>query len=84
MSVSPWGHPFAIIFPLMIAFMVGIINYIIGIEKDLRNNSTILPVVVDPKFTNIDRPASPLQSEICKFTNLDQPSPLQSGIIYHI
>ena len=58
---SPWGQPFAIIFPLMIAFMVGIINFIIGIVKDVRN-STILPVVVDPKFTNFDRP--PLQSEI--------------------
>ena len=68
----------------MIAFMVGIINYIIGIVKDLRNNSTLLPVVVDPKFTNIDRPAAPPQSEIQKFTNLDQPSPHQSGIIYHI
>ena len=57
---SPWGPAFAIIFPLVITFMVGIIKYIIGIVKDVRN-STILPVV-DPKITNFDRP--PLQSEI--------------------
>ena len=89
---SPWGQPFAIIFPLMIAFTVGIINFIIGVIKDVRNSTprqppppvrlarrrhTILPVVTDAKSTNnFDRP--PLQSEICKSIAFDQPSQFQS------
>ena len=88
---SPWGQPFAIIFPLMIAFTVGIINFIIGVIKDVRNftprqpppvrlarrRHTILPVVTDAKSTNnFDRPL-PLQSE-SKSTAFDQPSQFQS------
>ena len=88
---SPWGQPFAIIFPLMIAFTVGIINFIIGVIKDVRNSTprqpppvrlarrrhTILPVVTDAKSTsNFDRP--PLQSEICKSIAFEQPSQFQS------
>ena len=89
---SPWGQPFAIIFPLMIAFTVGIINFIIGVIKDVRNSTprqpppvrlarrrhTILPVVTDAKSTNnFDRP--PLQSEICTtIIAYDQPSQFKS------
>ena len=88
---SPWGQPFAIIFPLMIAFTVGIINFIIGVIKDVRNSTprqpppvrlarrrhTILPVVTDAKSTNnFDRP--PLQSEICTSIAYDQPSQSKS------
>ena len=89
---SPWGQPFAIIFPLMIAFTVGIINFIIGVIKDVRNSTprqpppvrlarrrhTILPVVTDAKSTNnFDRPL-PLQSEIPKSIVFDQPSQFKS------